>query len=77
VVAPIVGFDPAGYRLGYGGGFYDRTLANMTHKPLAIGVGFGSSTLTTIHPLSHDIPMDFIVTETGRRPAQLIKLTPF
>ncbi len=68
VVSPVVGFDPAGYRLGYGGGFYDRTLAALARKPLAVGVGFTASELATIHPLPHDIPMQFIVTETGCRP---------
>jgi 5-formyltetrahydrofolate cyclo-ligase len=65
VVSPVVGFDPACYRLGYGGGFYDRTLAAMAHKPLVIGVGFAMSAVATIHPLPHDIPMHFIVTEDG------------
>lgn len=65
VVSPVVGFDPAGYRLGYGGGFYDRTLAVMAHSPLLIGVGYALSALATIHPLWHDIPMQFIVTEHG------------
>jgi len=68
VVAPVVGFDPACYRLGYGGGFYDRTLADMARKPLAIGVGFAMSAVATIHPLAHDIPMQFVVTENGRYP---------
>lgn len=69
VVAPVVGFDAAGYRLGYGGGFYDRTLAAMAErgrKPLVVGVGFAASALETIHPLPHDIPMDLILTEGGR-----------
>ena len=66
VVSPVVGFDPACYRLGYGGGFYDRTLAAMACKPLVIGVGFALSAVPTIHPLPHDIPMQFIVTEHGR-----------
>jgi 5-formyltetrahydrofolate cyclo-ligase len=70
VVSPVVGFDPAGFRLGYGGGFYDRTLAAMARKPLVIGVGFSMSAITTIHPLPHDIPMQFIVTEDGRSPEQ-------
>lgn len=65
VVSPIVGFDSACYRLGYGGGFYDRTLAALAHKPLVIGVGFAMSQVATIHPLPHDIPMHFIVTEDG------------
>lgn len=70
VVAPVLGFDPARYRLGYGGGFYDRTLAAMARRPLVIGVGFAMSAITTIHPLPHDIPMQFIVTEHGCSPEQ-------
>jgi 5-formyltetrahydrofolate cyclo-ligase len=69
VVSPVVGFDPDGYRLGYGGGFYDRTLAAMARRPLAIGVGFALSAVATIHPLPHDIPMQFIITEHGCSPA--------
>lgn len=65
VIAPLVGFDPANYRLGYGGGFFDRTLAAMPKKPLVIGVGYTSSALLTIYPQPHDIPMDAIVTENG------------
>jgi len=63
VVAPVVGFDEDHYRLGYGGGFFDRTLATMRSKPLAIGVGYAESRLPTIHPQPHDIPMDVIVTD--------------
>ena len=63
LVIPLVGFDAAGYRLGYGGGFYDRTLAALTPRPYCIGVGFDDSALETIHPQPHDIPMDVIVTE--------------
>jgi 5-formyltetrahydrofolate cyclo-ligase len=65
VIAPVVGFDPQHYRLGYGGGFFDRTLAAMTTKPLAIGVGYRTAAIPTIHPLPHDIPMNIIVTEAG------------
>jgi len=63
VVSPLVGFDAAGYRLGYGGGFYDRTLAAMPAKPLTIGVGFELGRLPTIFPQWHDIPMDTLVIE--------------
>ena len=63
LVIPLVGYDAAGYRLGYGGGFYDRTLAALTPRPFRIGVGFDDSALETIHPQPHDIPMDVIVTE--------------
>ena len=62
VIAPIVGVDPQNYRLGYGGGFFDRTLASLPKKPLVIGVGYGMQRIPTIHPQSHDIPMDRIVT---------------
>jgi 5-formyltetrahydrofolate cyclo-ligase len=65
LLIPLVGFDPRGYRLGYGGGYYDRTLANMAPRPLAIGVGFEVSRLATIHPQPHDMRMDLIVTEAG------------
>jgi 5,10-methenyltetrahydrofolate synthetase len=67
VIAPLVGFDPSKYRLGYGGGFFDRTLAALPARPLVIGVGYDIQAIPTIHARSHDIPMDVIVTETGRR----------
>jgi 5-formyltetrahydrofolate cyclo-ligase len=67
VLAPLVGFDRAGYRLGYGGGYFDRTLAALSPRPLAIGVGFELSHLETIHPQDFDIPMEVIVTEAGLR----------
>jgi 5-formyltetrahydrofolate cyclo-ligase len=63
VVAPVVGFDSAGYRLGYGGGYFDRTLASLPHHPLAIGVGYNAAAVSTIYPLPHDVPMGAIVTE--------------
>lgn len=63
VVAPVVGFDSAGYRLGYGGGFYDRTLARMTGKPMTIGIGYEAARLPTIYPQPHDIALSAIVTD--------------
>jgi len=63
VISPIVGIDPNNYRLGYGGGFFDRTLAAMPFKPLVIGVGYELQRIPTIYPQPHDIPMDRIVTE--------------
>ena len=67
LLIPVVGFDAAGYRLGYGGGYFDRTLGAMTPQPLKIGVGFELSRIPTIRPQWHDVPMDFIVTEAGIR----------
>ena len=65
VIAPVVGYDPSGYRLGYGGGFYDRTLAGMATRPRVFGVGYTLAALPTIFPQWHDIPMDLVVTENG------------
>ena len=65
LLIPLVGFDARGYRLGYGAGFYDRTIAIFDTPPLKIGVGFELSRLDTIFPQDHDIPMDVIVTEKG------------
>ncbi len=69
LLVPLVGFDQAGYRLGNGGGYYDRSLAALPKKPLCIGIGFASGRIDSIRPLPHDIAMDFIVTEamTARR----------
>jgi 5-formyltetrahydrofolate cyclo-ligase len=66
VLAPTVGFDRAGYRLGYGGGYFDRTLAQPDRPSLAIGIGLDFARLDTIWPQPHDIPMDVIITELGR-----------
>ena len=63
LLVPLVGFDARGYRLGYGGGYYDRTLATMAPRPLAIGIGFEIGRLATIHPQPHDVRMDLTVTE--------------
>lgn len=64
-IIPMVGFDQQGYRLGYGSGFFDRTLAASKLRPLVIGIAFELLHLNSINPQSHDIPMDFIITEAG------------
>ncbi len=64
-IVPMNGFDAQGYRLGYGGGYFDRTLAAAAPRPLAIGVSFELARLPTIQPQPHDIAMDFVVTEAG------------
>jgi 5-formyltetrahydrofolate cyclo-ligase len=65
VLLPMLGWDAAGYRLGYGGGFFDRTLASLTKRPRVIGLAYELQYLPTIHPQPHDIPVDFVVTERG------------
>lgn len=63
VFVPLLGFDTGCYRLGYGGGYYDRTLASLAEKPLTVGIGFEDGRLESIQPQPHDVPMDLIVTE--------------
>ena len=66
VLLPMNGFDRQGYRLGYGGGFFDRTLDSLSDsKPLVIGVSFELAAIATIQPQPWDIPMDYVVTERG------------
>jgi 5,10-methenyltetrahydrofolate synthetase len=64
-IVPMNGWDDGGYRLGYGGGFFDRTLAAAAKRPLVIGVSYELAHIGTIHPQPYDIPMDFVVTERG------------
>src|SRR5690348_12371533 len=66
LIVPLVGFDAAGYRLGYGGGYYDRTLAASAPKPLCVGLGYARFALQTIFPQPHDIAMDVIITDAAR-----------
>jgi 5,10-methenyltetrahydrofolate synthetase len=65
VLLPMNGWDAQGYRLGYGAGFFDRTLASLAAKPATIGVTFELARMETIHPQGWDIPLDFVVTERG------------
>jgi 5-formyltetrahydrofolate cyclo-ligase len=65
LLIPLVGFDRQIFRLGYGGGYYDRTLAALDPLPLRIGVGYADAELETIHPQPHDVPMSMIVTDAG------------
>lgn len=65
VLLPMNGWDLRGYRLGYGGGFFDLTLASLAKKPVVIGTSYELGRLDTIHPRSWDIPMDYVVTERG------------
>lgn len=68
LLMPVNAFDAAGYRLGYGAGYFDRTLAQLAAQdlhPLALGVGFELARVASIHPAAHDIPLDAVVTEAG------------
>jgi 5,10-methenyltetrahydrofolate synthetase len=63
LVIPLVGFDSGRYRLGYGGGYYDRTIAALSPRPFRVGLGYLEAELATIFPQPHDIPMDVIITD--------------
>jgi 5-formyltetrahydrofolate cyclo-ligase len=65
LLLPVNAFDAAGYRIGYGGGFFDRTLAALDPTPLSIGVGFELARVDSIHPEPHDVRLDAMVSEAG------------
>ena len=64
-IVPMNAFDGRGYRLGYGGGYFDRTLAALEKRVVAIGVTYEACRVASIFPQTHDIAMDFVVTEAG------------
>jgi len=64
-IVPMNACDGRGYRLGYGGGYFDRTLAALEKRVVAIGVSYDACRVPSIFPQAHDIAMDFIVTEAG------------
>jgi A/G-specific adenine glycosylase len=63
VLIPMLGFDAGGFRLGYGSGYFDRTLGSLDPRPLTIGIAFEVLRVPTIFPQLHDIAMDYVVTE--------------
>ena len=65
LLVPCVGWGPGGYRLGYGGGFYDRTLADYKPKPVTVGLGYSMGWLPELTPEPHDIALDAILSEQG------------
>lgn len=65
LLAPLVGWDNQNFRLGYGGGYFDRTLAAFEGDRFVIGVGLSQAKLDTIFPQPHDQPLDMIITERG------------
>ncbi len=62
---PCVGYGPGGYRLGYGGGFYDRTLASLEPHPFTVGLGFTHGFVDELAPEEHDLPLDAILNDNG------------
>jgi 5-formyltetrahydrofolate cyclo-ligase len=76
VLLPLLGFDRTGQRLGFGGGYYDRSFAFLKDrsdvgKPVLIGVGYATQEVAAIETMPWDVRLDYIATET-----ELIDLTP-
>ncbi len=67
VLVPLLGFDKHGTRLGYGGGYYDRTVAAMARTPRLVGLSFSAQEVDFIPRGAHDYPLDSVVTERGIR----------
>lgn len=65
LLVPCVGFGPGGLRLGYGGGFYDRTLAALAPRPVTVGVGYAHGFVPWLEAEAHDVPLDVVLTEDG------------
>jgi 5,10-methenyltetrahydrofolate synthetase len=65
LLVPCVGFDARRYRLGYGGGYYDRTLVQTVPWPLCVGIAFEVGHLDSIEPQAHDIALDAVITDVA------------
>ena len=65
LVIPCVGIDEQRHRLGYGAGFYDRTLASLAVRPSTVGIAFDCGRVKSIDPKPHDIQLDLGITESG------------
>lgn len=66
LLVPCVGYGPGGLRLGYGGGFYDRTLAALKPRPFTVGLGYSHGWIPWLHGEPHDVPLDVILNEDGQ-----------
>jgi len=66
VLVPVAAFDRTGHRIGYGAGHYDRTLAQLrkSRHITAIGLAFAAQQVEAVPALSHDVPLDYVLTET-------------
>jgi 5-formyltetrahydrofolate cyclo-ligase len=65
LLVPCVGYGPGGIRLGYGGGFYDRTLGTLEPRPYTVGLAYGNGFVPWLAGEPHDVPLDTILNEEG------------
>ena len=65
LLVPCVGYGPRGVRLGYGGGFYDRTLATLVPRPFTVGLAYSQGFLPWLQAEPHDVPLNTVLTDEG------------
>ena len=65
LLVPCVGYGPKGLRLGYGGGFYDRTLAALQPRPYTVGLAYANGCVPWLEAQPHDVPLDAMLTDEG------------
>ena len=65
LLVPCVGYGPKGVRLGYGGGFYDRTLATLQPQPTTVGLAYANGFVPWLEAEPHDVPLSAILTDEG------------
>jgi 5-formyltetrahydrofolate cyclo-ligase len=65
MLVPLAAFDKTGHRIGYGAGYYDHTFAHLRKAKAVIGVGlaFAAQEIPAVPALSHDVPLDYVLTE--------------
>jgi 5,10-methenyltetrahydrofolate synthetase len=65
LLVPCVGYGPKGVRLGYGGGFYDRTLATLSPRPATVGLAYANGFVPWLVAEAHDVPLDAVLNDEG------------
>jgi 5-formyltetrahydrofolate cyclo-ligase len=65
LLVPCVGYGPRGLRLGYGGGFYDRSLAQVAPRPATAGLAYSHGFVPWLQAQPHDVPLDAMLTDEG------------
>ena len=70
MLVPLAAFDASGHRIGYGGGYYDRAIAQLQKNGRAlrlIGIAFDCQEVASVPAESHDVPLQAVLTESGLR----------
>lgn len=65
IIVPAVAYDRRGYRIGYGGGYYDRFLSSLNENIVTIGIAFDVQIVGEVPVQSFDVPVDMVITENG------------